>query len=112
MGEEVTWEAVHFGIRQRLTSKITAMNRPIHFRDSMVSGAFARFDHDHYFDDTSAGFTVMRDIFDYSSPLGPLGTIADRLFLTRYMTALLRDRNLVIKEIAESGDYAQFLARD
>jgi hypothetical protein len=28
LGEEVTWEATHFGIRQRLTSKITQFDRP------------------------------------------------------------------------------------
>ena len=27
-GETVTWEAKHLGVRQRLTSKITAMERP------------------------------------------------------------------------------------
>ena len=47
MNETVTWEAAHFGVRQNLTSKITAFERPWHFRDSMVKGVFKRFDHDH-----------------------------------------------------------------
>jgi hypothetical protein len=38
LGETVTWEGRHFGIRQRLTSKITAYNRPHYFRDSMIAG--------------------------------------------------------------------------
>ncbi len=42
MGECVTWEATHFGIEQNLTSKITVFERPKHFRDSMVKGAFKR----------------------------------------------------------------------
>ena len=46
--EEVTWEATHFGVRQRLTSRITAFDRPRHFRDSMARGIFTRFDHDHF----------------------------------------------------------------
>ena len=33
LGESVTWEATHFGIRQRLTSKITAFERPRFFVD-------------------------------------------------------------------------------
>ena len=49
LNETVTWEATHFGLRQKLTSKITEFERPNHFRDSMVKGAFARFDHDHFF---------------------------------------------------------------
>lgn len=102
-GEEVTWEAVHFGVRQRLTSRIDTMNRPRHFRDSMVRGAFRRFLHDHYFESLPGGTTAMKDVFVYESPLGPLGRLADRLFLTAYMRRLLTERNAIIKRMAESG---------
>jgi ligand-binding SRPBCC domain-containing protein len=103
-GEEVTWEATHFGIRQRLTSRITMYDRPRHFRDSQVRGAFRRFDHDHYFTPAKpdgSGATMMREVFDYESPLGPLGRVADWLFLRAYMEAFLRKRALVIKTAAE-----------
>src|SRR4029077_18062390 len=40
LGDEVTWQARHFGFQQTLTSRITAFDRPWHFRDSMVRGAF------------------------------------------------------------------------
>ncbi len=99
-GEQVTWEARHFGVRQRLTSRITAYRRPFHFRDSQVHGAFRRFDHDHFFEERD-GATLMGDVFDYEAPLGFLGRIADRVFLKRYMTALLERRNRLIKEVAE-----------
>lgn len=39
-GETVTWEATHFGIRQQLSVRITQMDRPYHFEDEMISGAF------------------------------------------------------------------------
>jgi hypothetical protein len=45
----------------------------------------------------------MVDIFDYASPLGPLGRLADEFFLRRYMTTLLRDRNAYLKAVAESA---------
>ena len=98
--QEVTWEATHFGVRQRLTSRITAYRRPYHFRDSQVRGAFKRFDHDHFFSE-SDGATLMRDVFDFDSPLGILGTIANRVYLTRYMTSFLERRNRLVKEVAE-----------
>jgi ligand-binding SRPBCC domain-containing protein len=79
--EEVTWEATHFGIRQRLTSKITAFRRPFHFRDSQVRGAFSRFDHDHFFSEVDGG-TLMRDVFDFDSPLGLLGCLVNRIYMT------------------------------
>ena len=102
MGDWVTLEAKHFGVRQRLTSRITAYERPVRFVDEMVSGAFKRFAHMHEFVPNGSG-TLMIDIFDYTSPLGPLGFIADRLFLERYMRALLRRRNAYIKHAAEAG---------
>jgi ligand-binding SRPBCC domain-containing protein len=108
-GETVTWEATHFGIRQKLTSKITVYDRPRHFRDSLLSGAFARFDHDHFFEPVEQG-TLMRDVFDYDSPLWIFGKIADRLFLEKYMTRVLTERNRVIKEIAESENWQKYIS--
>ena len=101
LGDRVTWRARHLGVTQELTSLITAFDRPRHFRDSMVSGAFARFDHDHFFDELTPTCTVMRDVFDFTSPLGPFGRLADALFLERYMRRLLVTRGRVLKELAE-----------
>jgi ligand-binding SRPBCC domain-containing protein len=100
LGEEVTWEAKHFGIRQRLTSRITDYRRPSYFRDSQVRGAFRRFDHDHFFNEVDGG-TLMQDVFDFESPLGFLGYIADCVCLKRYLKGLLELRNKLIKEAAE-----------
>ena len=102
LDDEVTWEARHFGVRQRLTSRITRFERPTYFRDSMVRGAFSRFDHDHFFEATSDG-CVARDVFDYTSPLGPLGRLVDAIVLERYMRRFLEVRMRVLKELAEGG---------
>ena len=102
LNEEVTWEATHLGIRQRLTSRITIFNRPAYFRDSMVRGAFKRFDHDHFFEHDH-GITTMRDAFDYTSPLGLLGRMADIVILERYIERLLRTRAKVICAAAQAG---------
>ena len=108
MSETVTWEATHFGIRQNLTSKITAFECPSHFRDSMVKGVFKGFDHDHFFKQSGAE-TQIRDVFDYNSPLGILGWIADALFVEKHLREMLRERNQLIKRIAESDDWRKFL---
>jgi len=108
MGESVTWEAQHLGITQQLTSRIVAFDRPRSFRDSMVSGAFAYFDHDHLFELDGAG-TRMIDVFDFASPLGPLGKLADWLVLARYMRRLVHERALSIKRAAESEEWRELL---
>lgn len=96
LGEHVTWEGRHFGIRQRFTSKITAFDRPSYFQDSMVQGAFHSFVHDHYFE-AIAGGTKMTDVLTFASPIGFLGAIVDRLFLAAYLRRMLVSRNEVIK---------------
>ena len=111
-GEDVTWEATHFGVRHKLTTKITQYDRPRHFRDSMIRGAFRRFDHDHLFETETPGTVLMKDRFDYTSPFSVLGHIADVLFLKRYMTRLLRKRNELIKSVAESDEADRFVKAD
>ena len=110
MGEEVTWQASHFGIRQKLTSKITQFDFPNSFRDEMVRGAFKKFTHDHIFLEKK-GKTEMQDIFDFESPLGWLGKIFNQLVLEKYMTHLLTKRNQTIKEIAENGKWKEILKK-
>ncbi len=109
MGEEVTWRARHFGVWQHLTSRITACDRPTHFRDSMVRGAFRRFDHDHFFAADGPDATVMRDRFDFEAPLGILGRLAERWFLTAYMRRFLVERNQALKATAEGEGWRRFL---
>jgi ligand-binding SRPBCC domain-containing protein len=106
--QEVTWRAKHFGIWQSLTVCITAFERPIHFADTMVCGAFRHMEHHHYFAPSPEG-TIMRDVFAYESPFGVFGHIANALFLERYMRRFLVERNQVIKGTAESDDWKRFL---
>jgi ligand-binding SRPBCC domain-containing protein len=107
-GESVTWRARHFFVTFRATSRITAFDPPRHFRDEMVSGPFAHFAHDHYFEPSEHG-TLMRDVFDYESPLGIIGALADALLLRRHMVRLLRERNEVVRRVAESAEWQQYL---
>jgi ligand-binding SRPBCC domain-containing protein len=102
MGQCVTWQARHFGIRQRLTSEITAMDRPRYFQDTMVQGAFRFMKHDHFFRSLPAGETEMRDIFCFAAPLPVLGRLTEIAILRRYMQRLLRERIAVLRDIAES----------
>jgi transcription-repair coupling factor (superfamily II helicase) len=83
--------------------------RPDRFRDSMVRGPLARLDHDHEFEDDGAGGTLMRDVFDYAAPLGLLGRLAERLFLTRHLRRFLAARNAELKRIAESDEWRRYL---
>lgn len=100
-GDTVTWEATHFGIKQRLTAKVTHMEKPAVFVDIMVKGAFSSFTHIHQFVEEKNG-TLMIDTFEYKSPFGPIGIIADKLFLEKYMTDFIISRAKELKRIAEN----------
>jgi len=102
LGDIVTWEAVHFGIKQHLTSKITVYERPYHFTDEMIRGIFKEITHIHEFIPQLSG-TLMLDIFTFSAPFGILGRLAETLLLTRYMQGLLLTRNRYLKQVAEVG---------
>ena len=99
-GDIVTWEAIHFGIKQRLTSKVIYIEKPNKFIDIMLKGAFDSFTHTHQFIEEKNG-TLMFDTFEYISPFGPMGVMADKLFLERYMKEFIITRAKELKRIAE-----------
>jgi ligand-binding SRPBCC domain-containing protein len=104
LNEFVTWEALHFGIKQKLTSKITAYERPYYFVDIQVTGAFKSFYHKHTFEEVD-GRVIMKDYFEFHSSLGVFGKLFNKLFLTKYMERLLIERNKIIKDYAETGKW-------
>lgn len=110
LGETVTWRAKHLGVTQKLTSKVTDYNYPFFFADEMQKGAFKSFRHEHYLT-VKGEDVIVKDIFVYQSPLGFLGKFIDFLFLKKYMTNFLIERNKVIKEYAESDKWKEVLRK-
>jgi ligand-binding SRPBCC domain-containing protein len=104
LNDTVTWRARHYFIWQTLTSKVTELHSPDYFVDEMVNGAFKSFRHEHFFF-TLDDKTIMRDVFTFESPLGIIGKIFNFLTLKAYMTSLLKQRNEVIKQVAESDKW-------
>lgn len=92
LGEQVTWQAKHFGLPVRMTSEILALDTPKTFTDQQVRGPFKKFHHVHEFFESTTG-TLMVDKIHFEAPLGPLGWLAERLVLSWYMPRLIRMRN-------------------
>ena len=102
LGDSVTWQARHFGIPFRMTSTITAYERPSRFVDEQQRGPFRRWWHEHTFVARADGVTHMVDRVEFCSPLGPVGRLVDRLVLDRYMAGLIRQRNDWLKRTLEA----------
>ena len=109
LSEQVTWRAKHFGVWHNLTSKTTALESPSYFQVTMLRGIFRFMQADHLFQTLPSGMTEMKDVFSIAAPLPLLGPLAEALFLRRYMLALLRERNAVIKRVAESCEWEKYL---
>jgi len=99
-GESVTWRARYFGRWWTLRSRIDAFEPPHRFRDVVVSGPFAHYEHDHLFEARENG-TAMMDVVDYAAPFGPLGRFAESLFLDRTVFAILSARAAAIRAAVE-----------
>lgn len=101
-GDWVTWRARHFGVPFRLTSAITAWDRPHRFVDEQRKGPFGYWHHEHRFESLADGSTRMDDRVTFASPLGPLGRAVDALLLARYMRRLIEARNAWLRETLQN----------
>jgi ligand-binding SRPBCC domain-containing protein len=96
-GQEVSWEARHFGVLWRMTSRITEFDPPHRFVDEMVRGPFASLRHEHLFEGRHGG-TRMTDAIEFRTRLGAIGDVLAGMYLRR----LMGTRNAVIRAKAEA----------
>jgi len=109
LNQQTTWRAKHFASWQNVTTQYTAMHPPTYFQATMIQGIFGSMQANHYFHTLPSGVTEMKDDFRVAAPIPILGPLIETLFLRRYMLALLRERNAVIKQLAESNGWRQYL---
>ncbi len=109
LAQRVTWRAKHFGVWLTLTSEINELEPPSYFRDVMVKGPFRSIEHDHLFRQLPNSQTEMKDIFCFAAPLPGVGLLVEDFVLRDYMRKLLQERNLIIKQIAESAEWRRYL---
>jgi ligand-binding SRPBCC domain-containing protein len=105
LGDLLTFEGRHLGVRQRITVRITEMDPPRRYVDEGVRTALRGLHHVHEFV-SEGGVTVMRDVVSWRSPFGFLGRIADALFVTRHMRWFVTEKQRRLKAMLERrGSY-------
>jgi ligand-binding SRPBCC domain-containing protein len=107
-GQTVTLQARHLFKERQFTSRIAHMLQPHEFTDEMVAGDFNSFVHEHHFKAIDNG-TIMIDLLKFETPYGLLGKFFNRLYLQQYLEQLLKNRNNVIKEYAETTKWKAIL---
>lgn len=108
--ETVTWRAKHLFKIRTLKSKITQLEKYYLFTDEQAEGDFKTMRHEHHFKPCENG-TILIDLFTFESPYGFIGRMFNSLYLTKYITRLLEQRNKAIKEIAEGERWKLLLVK-
>jgi ligand-binding SRPBCC domain-containing protein len=108
LDESVTWTARHLFKQRVIRVRIIKLQRPDYFVDEQEEGDFKMMKHEHYFKPIENG-TIMIDQFHFETAFGFLGKWINNLYLEKYMTRLLNERNQIIKQTAEGNLWNQYL---
>jgi ligand-binding SRPBCC domain-containing protein len=107
-GERVRWEGWQLGLWHYHVSLIAPFEPYTFFSDRMVAGRFCSFEHDHSLTQTAGGVRLDDEI-RFALPLGLLGWLVGWLVLAPHIRSLMRRRFRLLKQIAESEDWRQYL---
>ncbi|HET6997331.1 MAG TPA: SRPBCC family protein [Solirubrobacterales bacterium] len=85
------------GVPIRWQTRIEIWEPPLRFVDVQVKGPYSLWEHTHLFEPDGEG-TVIRDHVRYSIPYGPLGALAERLFVRRDLKRIFDYRAEAVSE--------------
>jgi len=71
------------GVPVRWQTRIETWEPPTRFVDTQAKGPYSLWEHTHLFEPDGDAATVIHDRIRYAIPLGPLGALAQRLFVHR-----------------------------
>ena len=108
-GDTVLWKGWQLGLPQHHESLIDGFEPPVFFRDRMIAGRFASFEHEHHFTDQGGGTVLLSDELRFTMPWGWLGELAGQWLLVPHIRSLLHRRFALLKRIAESEEWREYL---
>lgn len=107
-GDCTTWSARFCGLRFAMTTRVEDFAPPTRFADRLTRGLLRQFAHRYHFTPLPDGGCTMSDDLTIEAPCGPLGRLAERLYLARRMNVLVRRRLEYIRRVAESDDWRRY----
>lgn len=99
-GAQLDYRLSLFGVPVRWRTCITDWQPQERFVDEQESGPYAFWRHTHEFEARGTS-TLMRDVVDYSEPLGPVGTVAHVLFVRRTLDRIFDFRRDAIVRLLD-----------
>ena len=86
------------GVPIRWQTKIETWEPPHRFVDVQLRGPYSLWEHTHEFEPAGETATIIRDRVRYAIPLGPLGELAERLFVRRDLRRIFDFRAAAVAE--------------
>ncbi len=86
------------GIPIKWVTEITHVNEPYFFVDEQRVGPYSIWHHEHHFKEVDGGVEIT-DIIHYKIPLGPLGKIANTLFVRKKLNEIFDYRAEVMEKV-------------
>jgi ligand-binding SRPBCC domain-containing protein len=109
-GDTVRWEGWQLGLPQFHESLIELFEPLVFFRDRMIAGRFARFEHDHHFNDRGDGTVLLSDELRFVMQWGWFGNLIGQWLLVPHIRGLMRKRFTLLKMIAEGDEWENYLS--
>ena len=86
------------GIKMNWVTEITTVKDKQYFIDEQRFGPYALWHHQHHFEPKDGG-VLMRDILHYKVPFGPIGNIADAIFVNNKIEEIFNYRVKAVERI-------------
>jgi ligand-binding SRPBCC domain-containing protein len=95
-GQVITYKVSPIaGIKTNWITEITHVNDRKYFVDEQRFGPYSMWHHEHIFEETKDG-VLMTDRVSYKIPFGPLGSIAQKLFIKKQLQSIFTFREQVL----------------
>jgi len=108
-GDIVRWHGWKWGLPHTHESLIEGFDPPQFFRDRMITGRFAAFEHDHRFTLQGDGKVLLQDEVRFTLKGRLAGLMAGRAVVAPHVRKLLRKRFELLKRLAEGEEWRRFV---
>ena len=108
-GETITLRAKHLGKTREITSRVTDLELPNGYTEEQIKGDLKSFRHEYHFKKVDNG-TIMIDLVEFEGPRDLLGSLAAKFFLKSYFEKILKKKNELVRQSAESEKWKAVLS--
>ncbi|MEO8583766.1 MAG: cell division protein [Flavitalea sp.] len=107
--ETISILAKHAGKTRLSTLKITSLQKPLIFTEEQIKGDLESYRHEHHFKSVQNG-TIIIDLIEFGNPRDLIGKYLGRFYLKNYLEEIVKKRNDVIRNYAETEKWRAVLS--